>query len=196
MESNFFSGSENLYKYLVSIGILMLVLTIYYPLREKQQLEILKINLQSELKILNFELSQNKNDVVELKNSINEKNIDSHKKNKLIFELSKNQKINTIKQFKADEKAIEIKSRERYVSIYDSLFWAFIVAGSVLVIFGFFKWYKSKKVDDEKCKIEVEMLKLKLAQERLNNTNVTTAPSNTSTDASNPTSNPSSSAIP
>lgn len=56
MENNFFSGSENLYKYLVTIGILMLVLTIYYPLKEKQELEILKINLKSELRVLNLEI--------------------------------------------------------------------------------------------------------------------------------------------
>ncbi|PZU26745.1 MAG: hypothetical protein DI622_00065 [Chryseobacterium sp.] len=185
MESNFFSGSENLYKYLVTIGILMLVLTIYYPLKEKQELEILKINLKSELKVLNLEIKDNNKSVNELTKYVTQKNISESEKNKLFSEISQNQKANEIKQIKADGKLVEIKNRDKYINIYDNLFWAFIVTGSGFIVFGFFKWYNSKKVDDSKCEIEVELLKLKLEEERLrqNNSSIpesTTPPQNQS----------------
>ena len=49
METSFLSGSENLYKYLVSVGILLIVLTVFYPLKEKQNIEIKTIGLEKEL---------------------------------------------------------------------------------------------------------------------------------------------------
>lgn len=174
MESNFFSGSENLYKYLVTIGILMLVLTIYYPLKEKQELEILKINLKSELKVLNLEIKDNNKNVIELTKYITQKNISESQRSKLFLEISQNQKANEIKQIKADGKLIEIKNRDKYINIYDNLFWAFILTGSAFILFGFFKWYNSKKVDDSKCELEVELLKLKLEEERLRQNNTST----------------------
>lgn len=166
MESNFFSGSENLYKYLVSIGILMLILTIYYPLKEKQQLEILKIKLESDHKVLNFEIKDNKKNLDDLIKSIEHNNIDSFKKEKLLSEIDQKQKENQIKQINADGKIIELENREKYIRIYNRLFWVFIIVGSGLVIFGFFKWYKSKKIDDKKSGIETDILELKLAQEQ------------------------------
>lgn len=173
MESNFFSGSENLYKYLVSIGILMLVLTIYYPLKEKQDLEILKVSLESELKVLHFEIMENKKNLNELTKIIGKKDIDPSQKRKMFFEISEKQKSHEIKQINYDGKILELKSRSKYIDIYDRLFWIFIVAGSGLVIFGFYKWYRSKKVDDNKSEIEVEILKLKLTQELQNINNLT-----------------------
>lgn len=175
MESNFFSGSENLYKYLVTIGILMLVLTIYYPLKEKQELEILRINLKSELKVLNLEIKDNNKNVNELTKYVTQKNISETQKNKLFLEISQNQKTNEIKQIKADGKLVEIKNRDKYIKIYDNLFWVFIFTGSVFIVVGFIKWYNSKKVDDSKCKIEVELLKLKLEEERLRQSNSSTS---------------------
>lgn len=51
METSFFSGSENLYKYLVTVGTLIIVLTVYYPLKEKQELEVLSIKIENDLQI-------------------------------------------------------------------------------------------------------------------------------------------------
>ncbi|WP_265131240.1 hypothetical protein [Chryseobacterium oranimense] len=188
MESNFFSGSENLYKYLVSIGILMLVLTIYYPLKEKQELEILKIKLESEQKVLNFEIKDNKKNLDDLIKNINKKNIEPFQKEKLLLEISQKQKNNEIKQINADGKIVELENREKYICVYDRLFWIFIIVGSGLVIFGFFKWYKSKKIDDKKSEIETDILELKLSQEQQQHQNNSNQQSNTnnSTNQSTP----------
>ncbi len=58
METSFFSGSENLYKYLVTIGLLLIVLTVIYPLKEKQDLEILKITLEKDAKALSYKIKE------------------------------------------------------------------------------------------------------------------------------------------
>ncbi|HAY3562376.1 hypothetical protein KRE43_08575 [Elizabethkingia meningoseptica] len=170
MESNFFSGSENLYKYLVSIGILMLVLTIYYPLREKQELEILKIGLQSELKVLNLELKENKIKINDLSKFINNKNIDESQKKQIFTEITQKQHSNEIKQMGVDGKILELQNREKYINIYNKLFWIFITLGFILVFYGFVKWHESKKIDDQKSKLEAELLELKVTQEQ-NNSN-------------------------
>ena len=52
METSFLSGSENLYKYLVSIGLLLIVLTVFYPLKEKQDLEVSRITAANYLNTL------------------------------------------------------------------------------------------------------------------------------------------------
>lgn len=169
MESNFFSGSENIYKYLVSIGILMLVLTIYYPLKEKQNLEILKISLESEIKVLNFEIKKNVKNVDDLKKYLHQKNTNSSEARKFYSQIDNKQKANQLKQIIIKGKIVEIENRQKYIDIYDKLFWTFILSGALLVLFGFFNWYKSKKIDDEKCEIELKILKSKLAKELENN---------------------------
>lgn len=77
--SNFFAGSENLYKYLVSIGMLLIVLTVYYPLKEKQELEILKIKLEEDVQVLNFKIKENQTNVLNLQVKIGQNSPDIQK---------------------------------------------------------------------------------------------------------------------
>ncbi len=63
MENSFFSGSENIYKYLVTIGILMIAMTVYYPLREKQNLEIEEIKLNCKIESLALKIQENKKNI-------------------------------------------------------------------------------------------------------------------------------------
>ena len=74
--SNFFAGSENLYKYLVSIGMLLIILTVYYPLKEKQELEILKIKLEEDVQILNFNIKENQINILNLQDRVKQNNAD------------------------------------------------------------------------------------------------------------------------
>ena len=67
METSFLSGSENLYKYLVSVGLLLMVMTVFYPLKEKQEIEISTIKLEKEVLKLNFKIKDNYKKVKELK---------------------------------------------------------------------------------------------------------------------------------
>lgn len=169
MESNFFSGSENLYKYLVSIGILMLVLTIYYPLKEKQSLEILKIELESELKTIYYALDENEKKALNLAEKIKNNEIAKENKSQLLIELRRNQKENELNQIKADGKLKEIETRNLFIRYYNIIIWIFAPLGLFLVIYGFINWRTAKKNEDEKCEIEKEILKLTLEKEKREN---------------------------
>ena len=63
MENSFFSGSENLYKYLVTIGILMVTLSVYYPLNNKEKLELEKIELYHNVVELNRKVKENNSNI-------------------------------------------------------------------------------------------------------------------------------------
>lgn len=166
MENSFFSGSENLYKYLVSIGILLLVLTIYYPLQQKQDLEILKINLESDLKILNKDIKENKQNVDNLLKHLKDKNIKSDEKRKVFSTIKSKQKENEINEIKTNSKLEEIKNREYYIGLYKNLFWISIIVSIILIVFGFFRWIIAKKNEDKKLDCETKLLELKLKLEQ------------------------------
>ena len=165
MESNFFSGSENLYKYLVSIGILMLTLTIYYPLKEKQGLEILKIELISELKTLEHSVTENENMAIILNNKVKQNKINDNVKSQYLTEIKKAQRENELNKIKIDGKIQEINTRNYYINYYNIIVWIFAPLGLFLVIYGFLKWRKSKLNDDVKSKIEKDLLDLKYQKE-------------------------------
>ena len=166
MENSFFSGSENLYKYLVSIGILMLVLTIYYPLKQKQDLEILKLNLESEMQVLNLEIKENKENLEDLETTLNEKTISLEEKRENLSEIKLKHKENEINQLKTKAKMDEISSRKKYIKIYDKLFWIASITGIILVVFGFLRWISAKRTEDKKLKLETDLLDLKYKTEK------------------------------
>jgi hypothetical protein len=162
MDNSFFSGSENLYKYLVSIGLLLVVLTVYYPLREKQELEILTIQLESALKALDYKITSNQKSVSSLKVNANGGVIDKQ----LLNELDKLNQENNLSQIETEKKYSEIQFRRKYINLYGLMCWFFIPIGTIIMIFGFVKWKTAKETDDkilnaqsEKLNLEVEKLK-------------------------------------
>ncbi|MFY7846922.1 hypothetical protein [Chryseobacterium gambrini] len=169
METSFFSGSENLYKYLVSIGILMLVLTIYYPLKEKQSLEILKIELLKELKTIEYSVTKNENKAILLSKKVSKNEIDENQKSQYLQEIKTKQIENEINKIKADAKLEEIETRNNYIIYYNIIIWIFAPLGLFLVVYGFLNWRKSKKNDDEKATIEKDLLKLTLERQTREN---------------------------
>lgn len=158
METSFFSGSENLYKYLVTVGTLIIVLTVYYPLKEKQELEVLKIKIENELEILNFKILENQKEVDIFKASEKAK-ISQELRNKTLKDIKEINKVNQINQISIENKNNELKCRKRYIDIYNFIFWVFIPIGGFLIIFGFLKWNKTKKIDDEILELERKKLK-------------------------------------
>lgn len=163
METSFLSGSENLYKYLVSVGILLIALTVFYPLKEKQNIEIKTIGLEKELSKLNLKIKDNYKKVLELK-----KDTISIPKEK-IEEIEKINLENHLNQIEVEKSNDEIKKRKKHISLYYKLFWIFFPLGIILTIYGFFKWLKSKKTDDEILKLEKRLKELeveKLERER------------------------------
>ncbi|OYD41146.1 hypothetical protein [Sphingobacterium cellulitidis] len=157
MENSFIGGSENLYKYLVTIGLLLIVGSVYYPLKEKQSLELLKIELQAEVKQLSVKVKSNAKAVEELKNK-GMGNLDSV----ALLKTSELNEQNQIKQLETERKLSEISNRSWYIKLYNILFWCFFPIGIVLCTFGFIKWNKVKKCDDEIKTLELKKLKIEV----------------------------------
>ena len=148
MDANFFSGSENLYKYLVSIGILLIVMTVYYPLKEKQRLEILKIELTGEVEVLNYKIKENQKSVQSLQAHIGRNGADS-KEVELLEKLEQLNYENHISDIKCSQKFLEIKARQNHIRLYNLLFWIFLPLGITITTVGFLYWYNIKRTEDE-----------------------------------------------
>lgn len=149
METNFLSGTENLYKYLVSVGMLLVVIALLYPLKEKQTIEIESIYLERDLAVLNHNIKENHTKVELIKK--NKINAD------VIVSIEKLNSENQISQIKAENKLIEITERRKQVALYMTIFSVFLPFGMYLIGFGFYKWYCSKKTDDEILNLEKEI---------------------------------------
>jgi hypothetical protein len=161
MENSFLSGSENLYKYLVSVGMLLMVLTVFYPLKEKQEIEIETIKLEKDVLKLNFEIKDNFKKVKNLK-KLKKKN-DTLKLNGIyVNKLDVINIQNHLNQFELEKKNDEIKKREKHIKLYNYLFWVFFPLGFLLALYGFIKWLKSKKTDDEILNLDKKLKELEV----------------------------------
>ncbi|MCX6232924.1 MAG: hypothetical protein NTZ33_15450 [Bacteroidetes bacterium] len=165
METSYFSDSENLYKYFVSIGILLIVLTVYYPLKEKQELEIIKIQLENDVKILNYKINENSKNVKSLQFSI-ARNGTTKDGKELLKVLSELNNTNHFNQIESEKKFFEIIIRTKNIKLYNIMFWLFFPIGICLTIYGFLKWGKAKKYDDNILKLENEKLELEVNKMR------------------------------
>lgn len=151
---------------MVTMGLLLMVLTVYYPLKEKQELEIITVNLRNDVKTLNLSIIQNKNDV-ELIKGLLDKQGHSKENNSRLIEIEKLNKQNQVNQLQTESKYSELIIRKKYISIYNYMFIIFFPLGILLTIYGFVKWKKSKKYDDNILKLENE--KLEIEVEKLKN---------------------------
>jgi len=142
-----FAGSENLYKYLVSIGMLLIVLTVYYPLKEKQELELSKIELEGEVKILNYRIKENIEKLSILQPLIETNGMDDTHRESLSVIANMNYE-NHIHHLECERKNAEINAKQRHICLYNILFWAFLPVGIAITIFGFCRWYKQQVKDD------------------------------------------------
>lgn len=161
MENSFFSGSENLYKYLVTVGILLVVMTVYYPLKEKQDLEVLSIKIKNELSILNYRIESNKKEINRIKSN------PQIATSADLATIKKNHIENEINQISCENKSSELNARNSYTKIYNVIFWIFFPLGIFLIVYGFLKWNRTKKLDDEI--LELEKKKLEIEINKLNN---------------------------
>lgn len=159
METSFLGGSENLYKYLVTIGLLLIVATIYYPLKEKQELELLKISLESDVKCLNFKANENQKNAKILK-SIKQKT--GHVENIELEKLIKINSENLLNDIETSKKLDQIRNRTTYIRLYNILFWVFLPLGVLFTACGFIKWWKIKRYDDDIKKLEKDKLQLQI----------------------------------
>lgn len=141
METNLLPNSENLYKYLVSIGLILMISTVYYPLRERQELELLTIQLEFELRSLSYEINENQKNLLSL--------LDNNNNQLTLTEIDNLNKRNNLKQIELERKVEERKLRKFYIKAYSYLFFVFFPLGILLTIYGFYKW---KIIEDKSHK--------------------------------------------
>jgi len=106
--SSLFSwNTDNLFKFLFINGIILVVLSLFYPLQKKQELELEKIKYDQKVDLINLKISKLKNE------------IEVFNKNSKVIEL----KINTLsKQTKSLKFENEIKIlKNKFNSTFESL---------------------------------------------------------------------------
>ena len=160
---------------MLTMSISLIVLAVYYPLKEMQELEIKAIELEIEAKALNRSIVENKKNVIRLQEYIS-KNGKSDKSNSRLSEIKKLNSENYISQLQTERKHSEIQVRKRYVKYYNIIFWIFFPIGVLLTIFGFTKWNSTKKYDDNILKLQNE--KLEIEVDRLQSMKKTTQGNN------------------
>lgn len=72
--SNILSGSDNLWKYLFTVGILLIFISIYYPLQKSEEINLEIIELNTDSQILNKKIEYLEKEVSELKYSLKKSN--------------------------------------------------------------------------------------------------------------------------
>lgn len=98
--------------------MLLIILTVYYPLKEKQELEILKIKLEEDVQILNFNIKENQINILNLQDRVKQNNADIKSLN-VIEKINHDNHINHIE---CKQKYSEIAARQSYIKLYNILF--------------------------------------------------------------------------
>ncbi|MCF1751102.1 hypothetical protein [Mariniradius sediminis] len=147
------------------MGILLIVLTVYYPLKEKQELELKTIELENEVKTLSYSIQENQKNVDRLQRFLKE-NGKTYESNIQLNEVEKLNNQNHINQLQTERKHSEIQIRKRYTRLYEIMFWIFFPIGIFLVFFGFIKWKAAKTFDDNILKLENEKLEIEVDRMR------------------------------
>ncbi len=134
--------------------MLLIILTVYYPLKEKQELEILKIKLEEDVQILNFNIKENQINILNLQDRVKQNNADIKSLN-VIEKINHDNHINHIE---CKQKYSEIAARQSYIKLYNILFWIFLPTGVIITLFGFIRWYIVKRIDDKMAELNYRKL--------------------------------------
>jgi len=143
--TNLFSGSDNLFKYLFLGGFGMIILSLFYPLQKKQELEIERITYEKEVDLFQIEI-----------NTLN-KNIDNFEK--MILQSSSKVKTNRIANDSLknsikilantlDIKMVLLKYNKSKIDIFEKQYKTYnryslglLIFGILLMVFGGIKWF-------------------------------------------------------
>jgi uncharacterized membrane protein len=178
MYPSFFPGTDNLSKYLLTVGFVLIFFAIIYPLQKEQELKLDELNLLMEEELLHQDISgicekinELKKDSIELAKDV------SSLKSKLLNTAYKDSI--TIEKLISDKKEAFIKKVEDAEVIVDSLHkkstklnfdikkqneigtqiksykwfkWIFLCLGTIFIFLGFRLWLSSTYVDEmQKC---------------------------------------------
>ena len=174
---SFLSGSDNLFKYLFTVGAVMIIISIFYPLQKSQEIEIKQTDLLKESELLTNEIRLLKNDYQILKDEYSDIShiLDSlvlvhgdkvteniqfleyrKKGNKMIQNLNDRERELKIKNIiiQNEESKIDLlgKHSESFKSYYSLVKWL----GIIFLIIGFIGWCLSTFVRERIQWIELQ----------------------------------------
>ena len=169
------TSTENLYKFLFINGMILVILSMFYPLDQKNKIELDKIEHNKNIDLLNKQISFLKNDVFEAQKKSNETLIflDSLSKINTLEAKAKikirkdafNSSIDSLKRIKEniDLKIINVESNRRKIielskqaDNYSRYSIFFLIFGIIFFIVGLFGWYRGTKSLDELTKLEIQ----------------------------------------
>lgn len=171
-----FLNTDNLYKFLFSGGILMIIFSLFYPIEKKQllELEINNFNKQTELlnndiSLLNIEVNQLRTTskvtlrklqkLQKTKNEINhievskEISIIKDNYNKTFYKIKSHQQETNLKNINIKYNKSKIEIIQNHISTFNFYSWFLLIFGILFAGFGLKFWFKSTQ-NTEKLKIK------------------------------------------
>ena len=171
------SSAENLYKFLFINGTILVILSMFYPLQQKNEIKIKTIDFNKSVEVLNYKITNQKNDVqnfqekskeiVALLDSIStnrneqtdkiieRKKVQYNKELDSIKSIQREIQLNNIKLSSEKEKILELKKQAKTYSNY-SIF--FLIIGGIFFIIGIIGWTNATKVLDKIKKQELKKI--------------------------------------
>ena len=134
--------TDNLYKFLAIFGLVILIISVYYPFQLQNQFEKLNADIRTDLDLLHDSVLRQKDRI----NSLNELvDSSSNKNNEYLLSSQKEEKIKA-NNFKKDISIIEKNNNEIININYELNIFKYIASvliplGSLMMIVGFYFWY-------------------------------------------------------
>ena len=173
------SSAENLYKFLFINGTILVILSMFYPLQQKNEIKIKTIEYNKNVEILNFKISNQKSTVLNFRRKsknilffldsisnnrnketnliIEKKKIEYNKELDSIKSIQKQIKLNDIKLNSEKNKITELKNQAETYSNYSTFFF---IIGSIFFVIGIIGWSKATQVLDKIKKQELKKIEL------------------------------------
>lgn len=171
-----FLNTDNLYKFLFSGGIFMIVFSLFYPIEKKQllELEINNFNKQAELlnndiNSLNIEVNRLKTTSKETlktleklektKNAANQHQVSKEisiikdKYNKTFFRIKSYQQETILKSINLKYNKSKIEIMQNHVETFNFYSWFLLIFGVLFAVVGLKYWFKSTQ-NTEKLKLK------------------------------------------
>lgn len=147
MDTSFLSGPENLHKYKVSIGLIGIVLSLYYLNQKTEELEIERIEIQKEESILLHQTKLLESKIEDLEDQINSSDTTGLIEIKTEFseDLYQAEVNSIILQANRDKLA----TKEAHLRFYQWAKWISLAIGSFLLGNGFSGWTRKTNNDDD-----------------------------------------------
>lgn len=177
--SSLFPNSDNLYKYLFTGGLVMVIFGIVYSFEQRQKL-LLDINVfNKQTCLLKEEISQVKAEVAEITTSIREQNsvLSDTSVNEAVKKNIRKERYKNISTLKEKNNELKIKSilldhdgekiiissrLHTEIRLYSI---SLIILGGFSIGYGLYKWKKFTETADEKNDVELQILRKSLKED-------------------------------